>query len=79
MRRGLALEDHVEHGVETRGAGQRCAQLALADRDRPRGRLPVQHARNEALLAQAPRLGRAEPLALLDLQTMTLSSHDAGV
>ena len=34
MRGALPLEDDVEHGMQPRRAGQRGAQLALADRER---------------------------------------------
>ena len=79
MRGALALEHDVEHGVQPRGAGQRGAELALADRERLRGRAPVEDARNEALLAQAPRLGRAEPGPFLHLETKSVAGHGGGL
>ena len=75
----LALEHDVEHGVEPGRAGQRGAKLALADGERLRGRAAVEDARNEALLAQAPRLGRAEPGPFLHLETKSVAGHGGGL
>ena len=79
MRRALALEDDVEHGVEAGRAGQGGAQLALADGERLRRRAPVEDAGDEALLAQAPRLGRAEPGPFLHLETKSVAGHGGGL
>ena len=79
MRGALALEHDVEHGVQPRGAGEGGAELALADRERLRGRAPVEDAGNEALLAQAPRLGRAEPAPFLHLETKSVAGHGGGL
>ena len=79
LRRRLAVDDDVEHRVQARRAGQRRAQLALVDGERLRRRTAVEDARNEALLAQAPRLGRAEPLTCLYLQTKSVAGHGGGL
>ena len=75
----LAFEHDVEHGVQPRGAGQRGAEVALADGECLRARAPVEDARNEALLAQAPRLGRAEPGPFLHLETKSVAGHGGGL
>ena len=79
MRGALSFEHDVEHGVQPRGAGQGGAELALADRERLRGRAAVEDARNEPLLAQAPRLGRAEPGPFLHLETKSVAGHGGGL
>jgi hypothetical protein len=79
MDRLLALEHDVEHRMEARRAGQRPAQHALVDRDRPRVALAVEHAGHPAGLAQTARLGRAELLALPDLQLDPVSGHGGGL
>ena len=79
MHLGLPLQHDVEHRVQPRGAGQRRAELTLADGERLRCRLPVEDARNEALLAQAPGLGRAEPCTFLHLETKSVAGHGGGL
>ena len=51
------------------------AQVALADRDRVRLLAPVENAGDQALLAQAPRLGRAENGTILDQELDALTRH----
>ena len=66
MRRLLALEDDVEDRVEAAVARQRAPEVALGHADRVRClAVAVEHAGDEPLLAQAPRIGGAAPLALL--------------
>ena len=72
-----AFDDDVEHGVQAAPRGERRAQVALGDRDRDRLLAAVEDARDQALAAQAPRLGRAEDGTVLDHQFDALSSHDA--
>ena len=79
MLGGLALEHDVEHGVQAGRAGQRSAEIALADDERLRRRAAVENAGNEPLLAQAPRLGRAEPVAFLHLETKSVAGHGGGL
>jgi hypothetical protein len=80
--RGVALaravDLDVEDRVEAAGAGQRAPELALLHADRNRLAAPVEDAGDEALLAQAPRLGRAEPRALRNRQLCPLSGHTGG-
>jgi hypothetical protein len=72
-------DDDVEDGVRPARAGQCRTQRPLGDRDRD-GRLPpVEHARNEPLLAQAPRFGRPEDRPLLDHELDALSCHGRGL
>ena len=56
----LTLDDDVDDRVETRGARQRYAEVALADDDRARMTLPVENAGDEPLPAQPPRVPRAK-------------------
>ena len=79
VRVRLALQHHVEHGVQARRAGQGGAEQAAFDGERVSGPLAVEDARNEALLAQAPRLGRAEPLTFLHIEAKSVSGHGRGV
>jgi hypothetical protein len=79
VRRRLPLEHDVEHGVEPGRPGQSGAKLPLADRERLRRRTAVEDARDEALLAQAPGLGRAEPAAFLHLETKPVAGHGGGL
>ena len=75
-RVGLAAVDHdVEHGVQPARAGERVAQVALGDRDRVRLLAAVEDAGDQPLLAQAPRLGRAEDGTILNEQFDALTSH----
>ena len=75
---GLALQDDVEHGMQSGRAGQRRAELTLADGEGLRCRLPVEDAGNEPLLAQAPGLGRAEPRTFLHFETKSVAGHGGG-
>ena len=53
-----------------------CDKLALGDDDRVRRvSAPVEDARNQALLAQAPRVARAAVLALAHLELDPLFGH----
>ena len=72
----LALEDDVEDRVQPVVARQRLAELALLDAERMRlVPAPVENARDEAVLTQAPR-GRAPArLPCLHLQLDSLSCH----
>ena len=79
VRRGLTVEHDVEHGVQAGRAGQRGAEIALVDDERLRAGLAVEDAGNEPLLAQAPRLGRAEPFAFLYLETKSVAGHGGGL
>jgi hypothetical protein len=74
----LAFDDDVEHGVQAGVRVEGGAERALLDHDRARSGLAVEHARDQALLAQAPRLGRAEPLTFLDLEAKSVSGHSGG-
>ena len=74
-----AVDDDVEHGVQAAARRQRAAQVALGDRDRDRLLAAVEDARDQALAAQAPRLGRAEDGTVLDHQFDALSSHGRGL
>ena len=77
--RGLLPGEHdVENRVEAAGAAERAAQLALRDTDRVRLRAPVEDARDETLLAQAPGLPRTDAVALPDFQLDPLSRHFGG-
>ncbi len=80
MRRLLSLEDDVEDRVQPAGAGQRLAQLALADGEGMRF-LPaaVENSRDHPLPAEPPRGGRADLLALLDLDLDSFTCHGAAV
>jgi hypothetical protein len=71
----LAVDLDVEDRVEAGRARQRAPQLALRNGDRHRLAAAVEDARNEALLAQAPRLSRAEPLALGNQEFCAFSGH----
>ena len=78
VRLALAVDLDVEDRVEARGTGERAAQLALGDADRDRLAAAVEDARHEPLLAQAARLGRAEPFALRDEEFCAFSGHTGG-
>ena len=79
MHRLLTLEDDVEDGVQPRLPGHRPAQGALGHRDRARLAVPVEHAGNHALRAQAPRMARATLLALLNLELDSVAGHGGGL
>ena len=64
--------------MQAGGAGERAPELALGDGDRDRLAAAVEDARDEALLAQAARLGRAEPVALGDHEFGAFSGHSGG-
>ena len=70
-----ALDHDVEDRVEPRGAGHRSPEHALGDCDRRRLSIPVQHAGNDPLLAQATRVARAELLTLAHLELGAVSGH----
>ena len=78
VRLALAVDLDVEDRVQAAGAGQRAAELPLRDGDRDRLAAAVEDARHEPLLAQAARLGRAEPLALGDDEFGAFSGHSGG-
>jgi hypothetical protein len=77
--RRLALDDDVEHGVQPRVGIEGGSQRAFLDHDRARARLAVEHAGNEPLLAQTPRLGRAEQFAFLYLESKSVAGHGGGL
>ena len=79
VRGRLPLEHDVEHGVQAGRAGERAPELALVDREGLRARLAVEDAWNQPLLAQAPRLGRAESLTFLHFQSKSLAGHGGGL
>ena len=80
VRRALAVDLDVEDRVQAGGARERAAQLTLGDADGDRLAVSVEDARNEPLLAQAARLGRAETFALYDDELGAFSGHSgAGV
>ena len=79
MDRRLALDHDVEDRVQSRGARHGRPQLALGDDDRARVALPVEHAGNEPLRAQAPGLARAEFLALAHFELQPVSGHGGGL
>jgi hypothetical protein len=56
VRVACAVDLDVEDGVQARLAGERAAKLAHLHGDRDRLGAPVEHAGDDALLAQAPRL-----------------------
>ena len=78
MRLSLAVDLDVEDRVQAGRTGERAPELALGDADRDRLAVAVEDARHEPLLAQAARLGRAEPLALSDHQFRPFSGHSGG-
>jgi len=78
VRRSLAVDLDVEDRVEAAGARERAAQLALRDADRDRFTPTVENARHEPLLAQASRLRRTEPGALLNRQLCAFACHTGG-
>ena len=73
--RAAAVDHDVEHRVHAAVAGEGGAQVALGDRDRVRPLAPVENAGDQALLAQAPRLGRAENGTVLNQQFDALTRH----
>ena len=77
VRGRLALDDDVDDRVEARGARQRGAKLPLLDDDRARMTLPVQHAGNEALLAETADATRADlvGVAFGNLESDALARH----
>ena len=74
-----AFDGDVEHGVQAALRGERRPKVALGDRDRDRLLAAVEDAGDQALAAQATRLGRAEDGTILDQQLDALRSHDGGV
>ena len=75
----LAFERDVEDRVQPLSAGQHAPQLSLGNADRVRLlAAPVEHGRNQPLLAQAARFGGAAALALLYLQLHSLAGHRRG-
>ena len=58
-----AVHDHVEDRVGEPPV-QRTAEVPLREHDRLRVTAAVEHGRDEAVLAQAPRVARADALAL---------------
>jgi hypothetical protein len=79
VRRRLAVENDVEDRVRAALAGECAPQVALGNAKRVR-RLaaPVEHARDEALLAQAPGVGGAAALARLHLELHPFPGHVGG-
>ena len=77
VRGRLPLDDHVDDRVETRTAGQRCAEVALADDDRARVTLPVEHAGHQTLLPETANTAGAElvGIALGDLESDAIAGH----
>ena len=78
VRLSLAVDLDVEDRVQAGRTGERAPELALGDGDRHRLAVPVEDARDEPLLAQTARLGRAEPLALNDDESGAFSGHSGG-
>ena len=78
VRLSLAVDLDVEDRVQARRTGERAPQLALGDGDRDRLAVAVEDARHEPFLAQAARLGRAEPFALSDDEFGAFSGHSGG-
>ena len=79
MRRVLAFDDDVEDRVQPSLAGQHPAEVTLRHGDGVGAlALAVEHAGDEAGLAQAPGLAGASPLALGDLQLDSFARHDGG-
>ena len=80
MRALLPLEHDVEDGVQAVIAGQDAAKLALGHADGV-GLVPapVEDARNQARAPEATGLGRAQPVALLHVETDAFSCHGAQV
>jgi hypothetical protein len=76
MSRLLAVEDDIEDRVRPRVAGEGTSKLALRHAEGMR-RLAasVEDARDHALSAQAPRVGRAAPFARLHLELDSFSGH----
>jgi len=81
VMRGLRTLDHdIDDCMQARGAGERNAQLTLADDERP-VRLAVQHAGDQSLAAQALGIAGAELVGstLLDLQCDSVPRHGGEV
>ena len=64
----LACEDDVEDRVQTGRTGQRRPEIVLGNGDRTCVPLAVEHAGDQALRTQAPRLARPARVPLLHLQ-----------
>ena len=76
---GSLTDDDIENRMQPRVAGQRAPQLPLVHDERVRSlSTPVEHARHEALVPQAPRIGGAAPLALRDLELDSFTGHFGG-
>ena len=80
MRRLLAVDHDVDDPVEPGRPGQGDPQLALADDERL-VRLPVEHAGDQPLTAQALDVAGAELVgaALLDLECDSVPGHGGEV
>src|SRR6266511_3399701 len=80
MRRLLAVEDDVEDRMRAGVAGEHAPKLALVHAERVR-RLaaPVEDTGDEALLPQAPGIGGAARLTLLNLESNPLTGHGGRV
>ena len=78
VRLALAVDLDVEDRVQAGRTGERAPQLTLGDADGNGLAVAVEDARDEPLLAQATRLGRAEPLALNDDELGAFSGHSGG-
>ena len=64
--------------MEACRAGERAAELPLLDADRDRLAATVEHARHETLIAQAPRLARAQALPRGDVELRAFPCHSGG-